>query len=165
MEAHLKMLNSSLKYIVLVVINIIVLYVFISEDSELDGVIFDVTYVLDLLDSNKILEHKSIELNKENVKFSESIDDYKRLVSQTDLDLKISKTDLTYCDSQKNDLIELSERQAIERRKNRGEQQFSQMQCSDNLLKLELVNLQIQDLQKHIKLLNDENMATTSRVI
>lgn len=161
----LKMFNRSLKYIVLVVVNIIVLYYFyISEDSEFDDVIFETTFVIDLLDNNKNLERKVVELDDENHLFSESIDDYKRQISQTESNIKTIKSDLAICHNQKKVLIELSEMQAIERGKNKSDQAISQLQCSDNLVKLKFLNVQIEGFQERIKQLNNENIALTSEL-
>jgi hypothetical protein len=154
------MFNRSLKYIVLVIVNLIVLYFFVyegNEDNKVDDVIFDANYVEDLLVSNENFKANIEKLDKENALFSESIDKYKREISQTNSNLKTSSSDLASCNSQKNILINLSERQATDRTKNKSDQVISQLQCSDNLVKLELVNLQIGSLQKQIKHLNNEN--------
>lgn len=154
------MFNRSLKYIFLVIVNLIVLYFFVyggNEGNKLDDVIFDANYVEDLLVSNENFKADIEKLDKENALFSKSIDEYKREISQANSNLKTSSSELASCNSQKNLLTNLSERQATGRTKNKSDQVISQLQCSDNLVKLELVNLQISSLQKQIKHLNNEN--------
>ena len=154
------MFNRSLKYIFLVIVNLIVLYFFVyggNEGNKLDDVILDANYVEDLIVSNENFKADIKKLDKENALFSKSIDEYKREISQANSNLKTSSSELASCNSQKNLLTNLSERQATGRTKNKSDQVISQLQCSDNLVKLELVNLQISSLQKQIKHLNNEN--------
>lgn len=151
------MFNRSSKYIVLVIINVIVLYIMLPSETEFEDVAFDTDYVIDVLDSNRELERKVSNLDEENSLYAESVDDLKRQTAQTDSMLKASRADLGYCENQKLALIELSEKQAEERKKSQTAQQYSQQQCSDNLVKLDFVNSQLSESEQQIKQLKSDN--------
>jgi hypothetical protein len=151
------MFNRSSKYVVLVIINVIVLYVLLPSENEFEDVVFDTDYVIDVLDNNRDLERKVSDLDEENSLYAESVDDLKRQTAQTDSMLKASRADLGYCENQKLALIELSEKQATERKKSQTAQQYTQQQCSDNLVKLDFVNTQLSEFEQQIRQLKTDN--------
>jgi hypothetical protein len=151
------MFNRSSKYIVLVIINVIILYVLLPSETEFDDTAFDTDYVIDVLDSNRELERKVSDLDEENSLYEESVDDLKRQTAQTDSMLKASRADLGYCENQKLALVELSQKQSDERKKSQTAQQYTQQQCSDNLVKLDFVSAQINDFEDQIKQLKTDN--------
>lgn len=156
------MFNRSAKYIVLVIVNIVFLYVFLPEEPEFDDVVFDSTYVIDVLDNNRELEREVQNLDQENTLYADSVDDLKRQTAQQDSMLKASREDLAYCQDQKESLIELSNKQSEERKKNQTAQQYTQQQCSDNLVKLEFVTAQVAENEELLKQLNTSNRELNS---
>lgn len=151
------MFNRSSKYVVLVIVNVIILYVLLPSETEYEDAAFDTDYVIDVLDNNRDLERKVFDLDEENSLYAESVDDLKRQTAQTDSMLKASRADLGYCENQKSALIELSEKQAEQRKISQTAQQYTQQQCSDNLVKLDFVTAQLSNFEQQIKQLNTDN--------
>jgi hypothetical protein len=114
------MFIKSLKYLALAVCGITLIYFIFSDTPETDDVLFDIDYVLDLLDSNKALEQQVSELDERNAFYIESVDNYKREISIVNSTFKSAVADLASCDKKIDSLVALSEAQAAQRKKTKA---------------------------------------------
>jgi cell division septation protein DedD len=76
------MFNRSIKYVILVIINIVVITLLVMGDDQKSDV-FDTDYVINLLDNSKRLERQVISLAAQNKFLETSSENVQRQIMQT----------------------------------------------------------------------------------
>lgn len=148
------MFNRSIKYLVLVIINIVVITVLVMGDDKNTDV-FDTDYVISLLDNNKQLERRAAELASQNKFLEESGDDVQRQIMQTRAMLDSNLEKLEQCKSDQVAALELAEQQAAQRKRIATSQTYSAEECSDNAVQVNFLTKQMASLKEQLTVANE----------
>jgi hypothetical protein len=147
------MFNRSIKYLVLVIINIVIITILVmGEDQKSD--VFDTDYVINLLDNSKKLEREVTELSAQNRFLETSGEDIQRQIVQTRGMIDTSVEQLQQCKSEQAAMLSLAEQQALQRRKIVSSQSFSAEECSDNAVQVSFLNKQMVSLKEQVTAAN-----------
>jgi hypothetical protein len=147
------MFNRSIKYLVLVIINIVVITIlFMGDDQSSD--IFDTDYVISLLDNNKQLERQVLDLSEHNKFLESSSEDIERQVMQTRALIDSNMEKLQQCKSDQAAAIALAEEQAAQRKKIANSQSYSAEVCSDNAVQVSFLTKQLASLKEQLTAAN-----------
>ncbi len=76
------MFNRSIKYLVLVIINIVIIAILVMDDDQ-NSDVFDTDYVINLLDNSKQLERQVTNLTAQNKFLETSSENVQRQIKQT----------------------------------------------------------------------------------
>jgi len=147
------MFNRSIKYLVLVIINIVIITILVMGDDQKSDV-FDTDYVINLLDSSKKLEREVTELSTQNKFLETSGEDIQRQIMQTRAMIDTSVEKLKQCKSEQASMRSLAEQQALQRSKIVSSQSFSAEECSDNAVQVSFLNKQMVSLKEQITAAN-----------
>lgn len=143
------MFNRSIKYLVLVVINIVIITILIMGEDQTSDV-FDTDYVISLLDDNKQLERKVEDLSVQNKYLESSGSDIQRQIMQTRALIDENVEKLNQCNADKEAYISLADKQASERRKLLTSNSFNAQECSDNAVQVSFLNKQMVSLKTQL---------------
>jgi hypothetical protein len=147
------MLNLSIKYLVLVVINIVIVTILIiGEDQKFD--VFDTDYVINLLDNSKKLERQIVDLSSRNRFLETSSEGIQRQIVQTRIMIDTSLEKLKRCKTEQVTMISLGEQQVVQRAETASPQSFSVKECSNNSAQVSLLNKQMIALKEQVTIAN-----------
>lgn len=150
------MFNRSIKYLVLVIINIVVITVLLVGDDQNPDV-FDTDYVISLLDNNKQLERQLDDVTAQNKFLESTADDIQRQIVQTRSMIDVNVENLKQCRMEQSSAIALAEQQAQRRKNIASAQAYSAEECSDNAVQVNFLNKQMASLKQQ---LTEANAAT-----
>ena len=105
------MFNRSIKYLVLVIINIVIIAILIMGDDQKSDV-FDTDYVITLLDSNKQLERQVANLSAQNKLLETSGEEIQQEILQTKSMIETNAEKLKQCRTEQASMLSLAEEQA-----------------------------------------------------
>jgi cell division protein FtsB len=149
------MFNRSIKYVILVIINIVVITLLVMGDDQKSDV-FDTDYVINLLDSSKQLERQVTNLTAQNKFLETSNENVQRQLMQTRDMIDGSVERLRQCRSDQASMVALREQQLLQRSKIVSSQSFSAQVCSDNAVKVSFLNKQMISLKAQLTAANTE---------
>lgn len=148
------MFNRSIKYLVLVIINIVIITILIMGDDQKSDV-FDTDYVITLLDSNKQLERQVDDLSAKNKFLESSGEEIQQQMLQTSVMIDESTEKLQQCRAEQASMLSLAEQQASERKKLISSPLISAQECSDNAVQVNFLNKQLTSLKEQLAVAND----------
>ncbi|MBF7073104.1 hypothetical protein ISG33_06795 [Glaciecola sp. MH2013] len=137
------MFKRSIKYIVLVVINIIVLSYLFLNDKPTDTDSFDTDYVLGLLDANNKLEQNIADLSEENAYLESAAEDTQRQIMATRGVIDKNNASLAQCRSEQAEALALAEQQAKQRARLNPSTVYDAEECSDNAVQASFLAKQL----------------------
>jgi hypothetical protein len=147
------MFNRSIKYLVLVIINIVIITILLMDDDQKSDV-FDTDYVINLLDNSKQLERQVTNLTAQNKFLETSSENVQRQIMQTRDMIDGSIERLRQCKSEQASMVALSEQQSLQRSKMASSQSFSAQVCSDNAVQVSFLNKQMISLKEQLTAAN-----------
>ncbi|MFT7095318.1 MAG: hypothetical protein ACI9UD_002187 [Glaciecola sp.] len=147
------MFNRSIKYLVLVIINIVILTILVMSENRKSDV-FDTDYVINLLDNSKKLEREVADFSAQNKFLETSNEDVQRQIVQTRAMIDTSIQELKECKSEQASMLSLVEQQALQRRKMVSPQSYSAEECSDNAVQVSFLNKQMLSLKEQVTVAN-----------
>ncbi len=148
------MFNRSIKYLVLVIINIVIITILIMGDDRKSDV-FDTDYVITLLDSNKQLERQVDDLSAKNNFLDSSSEEIQQQMLQTSAMIDESAEQLQQCRAEQASMLSLAEQQASQRKKLISPPLISAQECSDNAVQVNFLNKQLTSLKEQLATAND----------
>lgn len=159
------MFNRSIKYLVLVIINIVIVTILIMGDDQKSDV-FDTDYVITLLDSNKQLERQVANLSARNKFLETSSEEIQQEILQTQSKIEANTEYLQQCRTEQASMLSLAEEQASQRKKLDSSLSFSAQECSDNEVQVNFLSRQLVSLKEQLALANaTSRTANTERQI
>lgn len=147
------MFNRSIKYLVLVIINIVIVTILIMGDDQKSDV-FDTDYVITLLDSNKQLERQVANLSARNKFLETSSEEIQQEILQTQSKIEANTEYLQQCRTEQASMLSLAEEQASQRKKLDSSLSFSAQECSDNEVQVNFLSKQLVSLKEQLTLAN-----------
>lgn len=159
------MFNRSIKYLVLVIINIVIVTILIMGDDQKSDV-FDTDYVITLLDNNKQLERQVANLSAQNKFLETSSEEIQQEILQTQSKIEANTEYLQQCRTEQASMLSLAEEQASQRKKLDSSLSFSAQECSDNEVQVNFLSRQLVSLKEQLALANaTSRTANTERQI
>lgn len=143
------MFNRSIKYLVLVIINIVIITILIMGDDQKSDV-FDTDYVITLLDSNKQLERQVANLSAQNKLLETSGEEIQQEILQTKSMIETNAEKLKQCRTEQASMLSLAEEQASQRKKLDSSLSFSAQECSDNEVQVNFLSKQLASLKEQL---------------
>lgn len=147
------MFNRSIKYLVLVIINIVIVAILIMGDDK-NSDVFDTDYVISLLDNNKQLERQVDDLSAQNKFLESSGDDIQRQAMQASALIDSNLEKLAQCKTDQVASIALAEQQASQRKKIASSQLFNAGECSDNAVQVSFLTKQMASIKEQLTAAN-----------
>lgn len=143
------MFNRSIKYLVLVIINIVIVTILIMGEDQ-DSNVFNTDYVINLLDNSKKLEREVVELSKRNRFLETSSGDIQRQIEQTRAMIDTSIEKLTLCKTEQAAMLSPGEQPLLQYKKLVSPQSTGTQECSDNALQVSVLNKKMVLLKERV---------------
>lgn len=161
------MFKRSIKYLVLVVINIVILAAFYIQQNQKDSDAIDTDYMISLLDANTKLEAEIEALEAKNSLLESSSESAQTQLTQTRGLVDRNIAQLAQCRNDQAATLALSKQQARERAKITSSQVYNAEECSDNAVQASFLGKQLNSMKERMADLNNKNsdLSTQTQVL
>jgi FtsZ-binding cell division protein ZapB len=150
------MFKRSIKYIILVIINLIVLTFFYLNYQPGAENTFNTDDVLVLLDSKNKLESEVADLTEKNEYLKSSAEDVQRQIMATRAMIDKNSAALSACRNEQATALALAEQQAKQRARLNPSTVYNAEECSDNAVQASFLAKQLESYKKRITAITTE---------
>jgi len=158
------MFKRSIKYMVLVAINIVLITLFMIDDPVPEDV-FDTAYVISILDDKTKLDSQVKKLNEDKQVTQEQSASLQTQLDQTRSLMQQNIDALSQCSAERDDYTVLVQQQAQLSEQQQTTQLQSQQQCSDGGLKLAIAEQNVARLKQGLEQSLRDNRAANERLL